>query len=202
MGQHLVIISRSAALCDTLALEHLHRCGFTLYKLNFRFGNDKTSTTGPFPNSKVWTWIKILPKARHFGRVNCPNSLLAIVRTSILRTERAHLHSFPPYVVNEEKCSILLEGFPHPAGWARDVLEHAVYLLTTPTLALQSERRPSRPPGTRDRRSRRTPQYPRRFWRCGTEGTLRNSLLHIMQECNNATRYIFRSPNAATIAPR
>jgi hypothetical protein len=153
-----------------------------------------------------------IPKFGH-GSKSCPKRAIldefiaqtvfwAIVRTSILRTERAHLHSFPPYVVNEEKCSILLEGFPHPAGWARDVLEHAVYLLTTPTLALQSERRPSRPPGTRDRRSRRTPQYPRRFWRCGTEGTLRNSLLHIMQECNNATRYIFRSPNAATIAPR
>jgi hypothetical protein len=33
-------------------------------------------STGPFPKSKVWTWIRILPEARHFGRVSCPNCVL------------------------------------------------------------------------------------------------------------------------------
>jgi hypothetical protein len=59
-----------------LGLEHLHRFGFYLSKLDFGFGNDKTVSTGYFLKSKVWTWIKILPKARHFGRVSCPSCLM------------------------------------------------------------------------------------------------------------------------------
>jgi hypothetical protein len=45
-------------------------------KLNFRFGNDKTFSNGPFPKSKVWIWTKILSKVAHFGQISCPNYTL------------------------------------------------------------------------------------------------------------------------------
>jgi hypothetical protein len=71
---------QDAAELHELAKSISTGAGLSLSKLKFRFENDNTLSTGErflSPKSKVWTWIKILPKARHFGRISCPNCLLS-----------------------------------------------------------------------------------------------------------------------------
>jgi hypothetical protein len=69
-------------------------------------------------------WTTFLPKLS-FGR--------STGRASFLQNEPI---CTPFWVLNEERCSILLENVPHPAGCARDAFEDAMYLPTTRTLAL------------------------------------------------------------------
>jgi hypothetical protein len=76
-------------------LEHLQRCRLFSSKLNFRFGNDKTFSNGPFFKSKVWIWTKICPKWRTLGKFLAQTVLWASFWTNSFPAKRAHLRLFP-----------------------------------------------------------------------------------------------------------